>query len=261
MNDSLHIQPPPIRSWAGGTGTPCALHGAEAQCPAPALKPTGTCEVCSCTGDARLEPHWMGENCSSTFMAALQLAWCFLVENLDLVQWSVCRVLGPEWVGCLSWALTTGRNPQLADIDIRCDQLADANTVVQTWAWPAPWGPEIIWNTRSTNVQAWGGIIDCSRLPEERMCAVIDLAAVLLHELAHACGAGADTGIFAGACPRARLLGHTARWAFLMRFPTALAAACCQANYDTNSRVGFVDAGEFMNPQPTAALSGCRSTC
>ena len=93
--------------------------------------------------------------------------------------------------------------------------------------------------------------------PADSMCAMIQAAAVLLHELVHAAWYLNDAEDSAG-CKQVEAIEHTFIWACLQRYPGALNASCCAPFADS----GGVKDSVFMSESGRLYISkSCRSGC
>ena len=194
----------------------------------------------------------------------IHMAIALILDNEDLLDWAVCLVRGYGGAGCLTRRLdrsqSAGDNPWYIDV----------RNVTNSYAmlsWP---GAQVaLWSSKPSGYgysgsggfgpkdltywPAWrsaaekGGftIIDTDHsyiknlvdmwtrgVPETKVAAVIDCAAVLAHELAHVCNSWDDN---LSECPRVDVLETVFQWALATRYIGASASTCYRGIQDEDA--------------------------
>lgn len=200
--------------------------------------------------------------------ALIEDAWALLHLNLDLVEWAVC-------VGYCG-AMNVGDVPR-HEVRWRClqDQLYGVGTQLSiqvdcgdeyplgepvAWVYSLDAGhslrgyPDYTYIHDSIHFYApqegshFEDVVEnyCTGSYETKVCLAVYIASVLLHEMAHTCGASYFDG--GGApCRASYLIDQTFLWAMLNRYPAGLLSGCCdqwRANNLVNpytGRMGPVD--------------------
>lgn len=163
-------------------------------------------------------------------------AWIFLVDNIDLVRWSVCinRGWSPNYTDegeyeDLWWCLRSYFDgSSLYEIEFYFGSDADADEcVTDDGGVPVaenPHGIEMMRWCNSSDVQSTRLTLLQSSAAEDQACAVIDAASTILHEMVHQCGYA--LGDESGECYSSYVIASIFKWAALQRYPGALGASC-----------------------------------
>ena len=225
-------------SGGGSTGTPGTFSPpASPPCPPPFAGWADPPEIDVATDSSGCLTD-LGEklrvsNCSSGMSDFYRAAWCFLLENWDVVKWifeinfgtSECigNVLNHRTVGFYV-ACSNSRSSGL----LYCDS---GSYAAHSYEWPVADTPE-------GGVPGEGWITICmehsfakERLRafraggKDKLCALIDLAATILHELTHICALNYDQD--EDECETSFTTENTFRWAMAQRFPDSCDSSCC----------------------------------
>ncbi len=213
-------------------------------------------------GPFRLVGEWSG--CEEQMM---EQVWALLRENLGLVDWAMClaqrmhdpftdfgpngdsecvveRIRGQrdrpvkvEWETGCGWRMITRSDHRIGI----CKSLGESGQIAAE--------------------------LYCGGTPSERMCALVSMAASLLHELTHTCGyshRGDEYTLFNPEkgddklpCSFPYLTGDLFAWAMTQRYPQMLRSGCCSPwdeRYGPTSPVG--GQGDLSDPLP-----GLSSSC
>jgi hypothetical protein len=157
-------------------------------------------------------------------------AWNLILDNMDLVAWTVCKVAGSVSTTEFGRLLDriNGKRPRRVAVrvmDVKGTALAAYGTDYILIA-----GKGAMW-TQFKDLWA-------SSDPDTRLCALIATAAMLLHELTHlagytyidlegADGEHVDWGYEGGTCYTSIMIGSTFSWGLHQRYPEASDAPCC----------------------------------
>lgn len=168
-------------------------------------------------------------DCDGNWEAFIRIAVNFLRWNEDIWVWILCMVFGNTAKGrgtTISDMLDTG------DFTVRCDDNSDA-------FWCNEAGTHMITDpvfgvvrvcTENELMQGLFEIWRCGSAPE-RMAAVINLAAILLHELCHAAWYLADKEV--DGCTRVDAIENTFLWACIQRYPATMEIGCMRLLADS----------------------------
>ena len=218
--------------------------------------------------------------CSSAFESLLGVAVTFLLDNQDIIRWATCLLYGPAYEERIVNKL---QQSWFADarLDITCDDGDDQHGAVRpcivtdctqeerdrnggacdsylalSWALV---GINIC--TTTGKVEKWLELYASTR-EDGRLCALIDVSQLLVHELAHVALTFRSGDLSAtqsdeldGACARSHLLESIYSWAIYQRYPQALGAECCADIFGTSPSAN--QASQFMNPDPNSATVYC----
>ncbi len=149
-------------------------------------------------------------------------AWAILSDTMDLAKWAVCLTYGPNRPAslCLEERVRFNIGGQ---IRISCCPNDNA----------AQGAPNLsggrIWIDRTTDEHARMVTAFLSDSVNDRLCAVLEYAAVLYHEALHVCWLewGVGSGHSQNSCDRVYMAGNIYRWALAQRFPTSGNSDCC----------------------------------
>lgn len=199
-------------------------------CTPPPMLVQGGCDCCtSCSGIEDLG----FENCDGILTEVIASAWCFLQENIDIVQWVACMVFDNP-AKLANYIMMGIRNFIGQSARVRCSEsrLYVASTV----------GFHITLSSVDAGVQGWVDAFYRGNA-SDRLCATIDCAGVLLHESTHAVGlVGPDADIIGWVfnndeCNQGDIAANTFRWAALQRFSSAMRSDCCNDFFeDSNTK-------------------------
>jgi len=147
--------------------------------------------------------------------ALITAAWNLLLQNLDLVVWAVCKATGDVGTTELAHLLDRINGSGGRRVTVKVTDIAGS--------FMSLFGTSIIWVSRGgpfTNyMEMWTSGTD-----NERLCAALDFAATLFHELTHLAGyTYIDLGT---ACYVSYLIENAFRWSFAHRYSDA-ATGCC----------------------------------
>ena len=151
--------------------------------------------------------------------ALILAAWSLIVENIDLVKWAVCKATGETSPSII--AGTAARAALLARIYGLPTKIT-VHVVDVDGHFMSVFGTSIIWVSRkgefTRSMELWA-----NGAHEERLCAALDLAATLFHELTHIAGFSyAD--LDDSECYYSYMIESAFRWAIANRYPDS---ACC----------------------------------
>lgn len=221
---------------------------------APFIREASDEEALQVTSDSNGADGVNIELCSADFTEMLKTAVTFLIENSDIVTWATCLLYGSGYQSripekLLQKSVFDGR------LDITCDDGGSNHgvlrpCVVTTCAEPAEDGSCLPYLglsfalfgvnicTEKIVVDTWLRLFASSD-SAERLCGLIDLSSVLVHELAHVTLtfrsgdlAASQEDTLDETCSRAHLLQSIYQWAIYQRYPQALRATCCSQRED-----------------------------
>jgi hypothetical protein len=177
-------------------------------------------------------------NCSDDITDFFKDAWCLLAQNLDIIRWLTCLIFGEDWRDDLAAKIeghTSERgvsNSLLLRVEIRCDN----GVAWSPWASPCPEYFALSWPdafggfmhicAERLRVTKWAEMSK-STCPGDRICALIDCAALMAHELTHIVFTLRSGDTIIGDCEKSYMFGNSVRWALLRRFPEAFSSECC----------------------------------
>lgn len=186
----------------------------------------------------------------------MTLAWCLVLDNVDLIQWAAELVKGPAagetMSACLEFA---GLNVFVVDTNVT----VFATVPLSAWIpyFLGTGGMHLIADVASGTWDAWLTLYEGGD-DDTRMCVLVDLASILAHETAHGCGVHLiDLG--AGDCRAAYRIGNTVKMGLLERYPAAMRASCCQVTYSASRAAGDTSVDEsllFTSNEPLALRRG-----
>lgn len=177
-------------------------------------------------------------------LAPLQLGWALLRENLDLVRWTICR-LGQPPNDCVMGRLTRRRDYPVFVFENQRNRLCRGNASVRPG-----WRDRIhfcLTTAMPPTTYSWAllALANAGVTDDIRLCVAIEMAAVILHEMMHACDVDPQHDsirnynpfdstdyLTADTCTNSHMAGTHMRWALLTRYPDALNAPCCLAMRD-----------------------------
>lgn len=161
-----------------------------------------------------------------------------LLENTDLIEWVICWVYGDEkspdknmatFYQCVLKHLSP-KDPQISMAPAKGSSIARV-----TGADVLARNPFITWYRSDTwhyNTKAWG-----KRAKKHKLCACIDVAGSLFHEVLHTCGDfgfGKHVGLttttevhLPGKCTTVYLAQNLLVWGLFQRYPEAGNSKCC----------------------------------
>lgn len=203
-------------------------------CPEPYWNITTQTKACNHSSEEVDELTRLAEftDCEGNFLSLVRKGWCLLVENMDLVDWVICRVYGPGQT-CLQGILKGERETNFA-----CRGLEEGRTATADLLGVRlnPYADALVFQRH----------MFANGSKEERLCAVLWMAELLFHELQHYCflggfatgdrtsddceGGGDDTPWYChkdGECEPVWIASNTLRTLLRMRYPRARAALCC----------------------------------
>ena len=158
------------------------------------------------------------KNATADEEALITAAWNLILANLDLVKWSVCKTTG---------SVSTTEFSRLQDcINGKKPRRVTVRIVDFKGGFMAAYGTSIIWVGRDKD--AFHGYLEMwtAGTDTERLCAALDLAASLLHEMTRLAGYTLwDFDLFGG-CFSSYLIDNTFRWGLFHRYSGA-ATGCC----------------------------------
>ena len=165
--------------------------------------------------------------CDATFVSFLRKCWCMLFENFDILEWAICVAIGDKEVAAELKRLLSGEHYIL----VTCSSV-DPPNLVETVI-------DMVWFRHAPEIDGW---LDSFTLGtrDQRLCAVIQGAHVLFHELLHRAatigdfwleGAGANSTDIGVQCNPVWLAESVARTGLIMRFARARHAPCCDGKW------------------------------
>lgn len=146
-------------------------------------------------------------------------AWNLILQNMDLVKWAVCKATGDLGT---TWRSGTAERAWLIS-RINGSLGVTVHVVNAVGTYMSVYGSSIIWVSRggkfTHSMELWTG-----GTHQERLCAAVDLAATLFHELTHLAGftyADFDDE----ECYQSYKIESAFRWALANRYPDT---GCCE---------------------------------
>jgi hypothetical protein len=172
-------------------------------------------------------------NSSSEEEELIRTAWALLKANTDLIQWAGCFVRGSSdsdnIAGCVVEHLTRADHWYTPWVDISVHAFSDKCD-----------------NPHATDDKGFGGNIGLCRgvrwddwmtvwsrgTDTDRLCAVINFAATLCHELTHVCHLSCETSDWSESevkhdCCHSYLIGSVLEYCLYQRYSDALSSSCC----------------------------------
>lgn len=195
-------------------------------------------------------------NCSGDWEFFIRVCVQFLKETADIWHWALCLVFSNKafWDDgqLIDDMLSTG------DFTVHCN---DGTELLWCKGDPSMTTDPVLGVVRLCTSHELNeyllGVFRCGR-PAERLAAVINQAAILVHELCHAAwysGHPRD----ADACDRLEAFESTYIWACLQRFPRVNWVGCVQGWLSSGNGVDDI---VFMDDSGAVSISpGCRSVC
>lgn len=240
---------------AGRDGS-CELASSEADCReyAPYINATDTTTACADEDNFQFVAV---NSCHARATRMVRRAWCMLIENVDIVQWACCIIFGWWFTADIAVKLF-GINGQ---VEVTCSDGDPAlavepcpGSLARSW-WDVFGGFTNLCTThvtvaRQINLFATGTEAD-------KLCAIIDFASLLVHELTHIVFAllAADGDEHRGDCEQSYMFGNTVRWALLKRYSSARDSECCASQFydefgEVDDRTFSLDDSEFLTCSP-----------
>jgi hypothetical protein len=212
-----------------GTSGELWNHRSESECVPPLLNRTTSTRACNHTSDEMdFITRWtVFGGCHDTMENLLRKAWCLLIENLDIVDWVLCMVYGPNAGSCLQ-VILEGTH----DVGIEC------STSITSAAQASWLTGTVTFNPQHEDIIGMKAMFE-SGDDEDRLCAVIRASAVLFHELQHVCFLGGFMNfdgqgtITEDRCEPTWLTYSTYTYAMYLRYPEARRSRCCVENLTT----------------------------
>lgn len=171
----------------------------------------------------------------------LALAWQVLADNIDIVEWLACVVVGgSDYIDCL-----TGRieDPSTVHIEVT------GKGGFKSKGRPIGRQQKIIIGQSSLEGK-YGPYLSPTSDSDEHFCAIVDLAATLLHELVHTClhpERGGEHADDPNDCRVSYLIETSFRWAMAHRFP-CLPMTCACSYWDQDAM--FLNHGSTYPNEP-----------
>lgn len=181
----------------------------------------------------RVVPPSSGPPGGDPWTKLVECGWAVLLDNVQYVEWIACLMSGgnEEAGACLANAI------EQQDVPITIDMRppthhASAATVFHPWI--STDGPGLfdfgvlgidiyahvwLWEL-ATDKWQHGSVAD-------QTCACVQMAAVLLHELAHVCLRDIGDAIWDRACPGATVIEDTFLWTMSQVYPEMQSSSCC----------------------------------
>ena len=198
-------------------------HRSESECLPPLLNRKTSTKACNYSSDEMdVITRWtVFGGCHDTMESLLRKAWCLLLENLDIVDWVLCMVYGPDAGSCLQDIIVGAR-----DVGLEC--ATNISPTAQAF-----WGTgTVTFNPQHENLVGMKAMFE-SGDDEDRLCAVIRASALLFHELQHVCMLGGiynsdwQKSWFEDRCEPTWLTYSTYTYAMYLRYPRARRSRCC----------------------------------
>lgn len=205
---------------------PCADSLHEAACPQPSISPANPSGMLSLGLQGHSGRFVVGPGdpipgsaeITQCVIDLIRRAFRLLEDNRALVNWALCMV-NPDWGNCVWNRITANSNPVNISFRSGLGGLAKGSPV---------YGIRL-----DAENMALLGAIECCGDDESRVCATIQVASAMFHELIHVCGR--DFNDSEGECGQAYLAENLLLWSLFNRYPSALVSSCCTAFAD---RVG-----------------------
>lgn len=201
-------------------------HRSESECLPPLLNRTTSTQACNHSSEEMdFITRWtVFGGCHDTMERLLRKAWCLLLENLDIADWVLCMVYGPNAGSCLQDIIGGAR-----DVGLEC--ATNISPAAQAF-----WGTgTVTFNPQHEDLLGMKAMFE-SGDDEDRLCAVIRASALLFHELQHVCLLGGfynsdwQGSIFEERCEPTWLTYSTYTYAMYLRYPQARRSRCCVEN-------------------------------
>ena len=165
-------------------------------------------------------------NATSIEEALITAAWNILLSNMDLVVWAVCKATGSVSSSAFANLINRLNGKSGYRVEIRVIDIFGAGRI------GALYGTNVIWVNHEWDVwenylSMWSGGND-----DERLCAAVNLAAVLLHETSHLAGYTYLDFWYSqlDICYESYMIGNAFGWAIHHRYPNSTKATCCLSN-------------------------------
>lgn len=176
-----------------------------------------------------------------------------LAGNADLIRWAICGVGGELAVpvyaeAIVSWV--TGFK-LLNLVFIENTDFSGSARDPSTYRAFSPYVPWVFIQRDSVDIQTWIQMWETGDL-DTQLCAAIQVASLLLHEMTHS--VHLDWGEWIGLyeCNNSFMTQNTFQWAAFQRFPQAAESPCC-GRLDSDSVFGCGETQYVSNLAP----SGC----
>lgn len=172
----------------------------------------------------------------------LLAAWEVLQQNLDLVEWSLCIVLGDDSNKArrLLRKMTRGVATVRIHVVPDCDPLFDDPGGFRAWGGVSG-GTIWICDAEKTQLtknylRLWMDGVTAN----DRWCSVLDLAVTLMHELSHTVGIAKDDDPYRPKeCPKSYLIENAFRFILFRRYVGVTNSDCCSKYRPPTSDVYF----------------------
>lgn len=203
-------------------GGPCEGTGDSITCGQPPVARSIDC------GDATpVTSGWVVEEDSEDFKSCeldlIAQAWGLLVENLAQVDWAVCMATGNPSAGDCIRNFILGEN---ADIKLSLDTglcFEDGGASAQAWAWS---NRIILCPFRNFGANS---DLYCYGDAGARACAILDMAALLLHEITHQCFRASSD--ISGDCEESYLIQNNFKYLMFQKCDDAALSPCCSSSF------------------------------
>lgn len=200
---------------SGDCGSICVLHGSESTCSAPCI--SASASPYSLTLDTLSLSGFSG-----TEAEAMEAAWMFLQANVDVIDWVSCWLTGAVDDRISSTLTDTSA---VFRTKIRLDNTNSCSGVANTSNGPIEritiCGPQTAWRRFYAAWTCGSG--------DDVMCALVDFAGTLLHELTHYVDLDVGDPLGGGNCYTSYRFENMFRWAMYQRYPDAALSACCSS--------------------------------
>lgn len=219
----FQFEVPPEDEWGSPNEDDCAMKDRRDNCDAPMVGPYRSIDdLLSDEMRDEVLRRVTIKGANEDEEDLLIACWALLIDNVDVVDWISCLVLGWSKQSCLKRVIT---DRWIRDVQITIREGDSSICGRRGSSFSAALNHILICDTPGDNTwEHYRAMWRDDSNPDKRTCAVVDLAATILHELVHTCRSG-EPG--PGQCGASYRIENSFRWAMTQRYVGAGKYSCC----------------------------------